>query len=89
MSKEVGLCVSSCEGNVEEMMKKLGDKYGDVCRLVDVIISVIRMLTKVSDEDSHALIKFINIIQKGYNDLKNMNLERELYNATVFKGCRK
>ena len=85
VTKEVVLCFASCEEEVEEMMKKLDAKYGDLCQLVDVFISEIRMLKKVSEEDSPAMIKLVNTIERGYNDLKNMHLEIELCNATVTK----
>ena len=86
VTKEVSLTFASCEDCVDEMLKKLDEKYGDVCQLIDVIISEIRMLKKLPIEDPQALINLVNIIQKGYNDLKNMDLEKEMCNATVIKA---
>ena len=83
LSKDVLSCLSSCEDDAEIMLKKLDEKYGDTCQLVNVIVSEVRGLKKVGLEGTKALIHIVNTIEKGYNDLKLLGLEKELCNATV------
>ena len=78
-------CLSSCTEDVDVMLKRLDDKYGDVCKLVGSIVSEVRALKKVSNDDSMYLIKLVDTVERGYNELKELDLERELCNATVTK----
>ena len=81
---KVAPCLSSCTEDVDVMLKRLDDKYGDVCKLVGSIVSEVRAL-KVANDDSMSLIKLVDTVERGYNDLKELDLERELCNATVTK----
>ena len=76
-------CISSCEDNVNVMIERLDDKYGDPSKLTDNIINEIKTFKYVEGGDSNRLIDFISVIENGYNDLKVLNLESEVCNSNI------
>ena len=84
LSKVALECVGACEDDVKVMLRKLDDKFGDSCKLVNVIVAEVRGLKRITaNDDTKSLINMVNVIEKGYNDLKLFGLEREFCNATV------
>ena len=37
----------------------------------------------INDDQKHIIIQFVNAIEKGYNDLKHIDMEKEISNANV------
>ena len=84
LSKVALECVGACEDAVKVMLRKLDEKFGDICNLVNVIVAEVRGLKRfTANDDTKALINMVNVIEKGYNDLKLLGVEREFCNATV------
>ena len=73
--------VENVDSDVESMWRRLDEKYGDQQKLVDSIMNDVAKLT-TSNTDESAL-KMIHTIQRAHQDLKRLNQEAELYNATI------
>ena len=63
------------------MFKRIDLKYGDNRKVVEQIISEIKSFPKISNKN--ALIKFVDLIEVGYRDLKLFKMEDELSNFNV------
>lgn len=61
----------------------LDAKYGDIGRIVESVIGEVKYHKRLNSDDSAALIKFVDIIEAGYRDLKKLGLQSELDNANV------
>ena len=50
---------------------------------MESIISKVRRFKKIYDDDSQSLIKFVDVVERWFRDLKKLGLEIELCNANV------
>lgn len=69
--------------SASEIWERLDERYGSPSLLVDVIMNEIKSIGVVLDGDSSNLITFVNTIERGYSDLKRLNLEREISNSVT------
>ena len=83
LSQSIVKSIASCEDNVDEIIKRLDDKFADPGKITDSIINDIRKFRVIETKDNRRLIEFINLIEWGYNDLKPLNLGKEISNANV------
>ena len=83
LSESVESCLGSCDDNVEEMLKILDRKFGDPCKITDAVVSEIRSFKPINSDQKHVVIKFINSVEKGFTDLKHIDMEKEISNANV------
>ena len=74
LSSAVQDYLGSCEDCIEDMMRRLDEKYGDTRKLVESIISEVRRFKKIYDDDSQSLIKFVDVVERGFRDLKKLGL---------------
>ena len=74
--------VENCDHNVEEMWRRLDQKYGTKQKLIDNIISDIKRLPQCTSNPQQ-LLRMINTIEAANNDLKCVNANEELNNATI------
>ena len=65
---------------VKVMMDKLDEEYGDPSALTDLVMNEIK---RFDMKGSRKLIDFIDIVEKAYFDLKNLNMEKEISNTTM------
>ena len=77
LSVEVIKIVESIDDNVEEMWDRLDNKYGRPSLLVDTIMNDIKKLQCISEGDDNALLKLVDIVDRGYANLKRLEIERE------------
>ncbi|KAK4325374.1 hypothetical protein Pmani_004053 [Petrolisthes manimaculis] len=75
--------VKGVEGNYIEMMQRLDDKYGNMRKVMDLVISDLKALKKINEGDTKGFVKLVDQVEQCWLDLKNINLEEELNTANV------
>ena len=75
--------MSSIDGDLDAMWERLDQVYGRLSKLVDVVMFEIKSVQPIKDGDNQTLLKFIDLVEKGYEDLKKMKAENEMSNATI------
>ena len=65
---------------VKDMMDKLDEEYGDPSALTDLVVNEIK---RFDMKGNRKLIEFIDVVEKAYFDLKNLNMEKEISNTTI------
>ena len=89
LSGEALQAVKGSEGNYEEMFQRLDDKFGNSRKIVDLVISDLKSLRKISDGDTKGFIKMVDQVEQCWLDLKNVNLSDELNTANVVSHIEK
>ena len=89
LSGEALQAVKGSEGNYEEMFQRLDDKFGNSRKIVDLVISDLKSLRKISDGDNKGFIKMVDQVEQCWLDLKNVNLSDELNTANVVSHIEK
>ena len=72
--------VKVIDDDFEEMLKRLDEEYGDPSHTVDMIVSQITRF-RIPKDDRNRLVEFIEIVEKGFHDLKHLKMEHEMSNA--------
>ena len=83
LSKEVDRILGSGDYTVDEIFKRLDDKFGDPSKITDSIICEIIRFKRILDDDTKRIIDFINIIERAAHDLKSVKMESEINNTNV------
>ena len=83
LSTNVEACLGSCDDNVDDMLKILDRKFGDPCKITDAVVSEIRNFKPINSDQKQIIVQFINSIEKGFIDLKHIDMEKEISNANV------
>ena len=78
LGKEPYETVKSVDDDINKMWKRLDDKYGDPAKVADVIIDGIRQTKIIREGEDKRLVKFVNMLEDGYRDLKRLGLEAEI-----------
>ena len=72
--------VENVEDNVCLLWQRLDEKYGNVRKYVDLVLSE---LSKVSKGDGSATLLMIKTVEKSYRDLERIGAELEMSNAYI------
>ena len=75
--------VKSVDDDVRETWNRLDERYGRSSKLADAVMFDIKQLKVLSDGDDKKFLDLVNVIEKGYRDLKRANMEHELSNTTI------
>ncbi|XP_068696785.1 uncharacterized protein [Montipora foliosa] len=78
LGKEPYETVKSVDDEINEMWKRLDDKYGDPAKVADVIIDSIRRTKIIREGEDKRLVEFVNMLEDGYRDLRRLGLEAEI-----------
>ena len=70
--------VRSVEDDIEEMLKRLDEKYGDPAKIADVVIESIKEVKVIKEGEHKRFINFVNIVEDAYQDLRRLGLEKEI-----------
>ena len=70
--------VKGVEDNIQEMWKRLDEKYGDPAKLADAIMNTIQGIRTIREGENKRFIELVDAVEEGYNDLKRLGLEREI-----------
>lgn len=73
--------VKNVDHNVQEMWKRLDDRYGEPSKLVDVIMYDIKKMKSLKDNEDAKFIKLVDTIESAYRDLERLSLEHEVSNS--------
>ena len=49
--------------------------------LIDVVMNEVRCINYIREEDNNGFIQLVNIIEKGYADLRRLKLDKEMSNS--------
>ena len=69
--------------DVASIWKRLDERFGNPSLLIDAIMNEIRSIGHVKEGNSKEFIRVVNIIEKGYLDLKRLKLEKEMSNTVT------
>ena len=61
--------------------ERLDKKHGQPSLLIDIIMNEVKEAPLFTNEDFKGFIELVNVIEKGYADLKRLSLEREMSNS--------
>ena len=75
--------VANIDDDLDAMWNRLDEIYGRVSKLVDVVMFGIKSVKPLKDGDNKGFLELVDIVEKGYQDLKRMNVEKEMSNATT------
>ena len=68
------------EDDINKLLERLDEKYGDPGKLTDVIVNGIKSFKVTAGEK---LIEFICLIESSYNDLIALSMEAEMCNSNM------
>ena len=75
--------VKNLDNDLDEMWKRLYEKYGKPSKLADVVMYDIKKLRVTREGDDKRFIDLIDIVEKGYRDLLRVGIEREISNTST------
>ena len=78
LTKEALGVVRSVDDNIDEMLKRLDEKYGDPAKIADVVIDSIKRVKVIKEGDHEKFIEFVDVVEDAYRDLLRLGLEREI-----------
>ena len=73
--------MSLVDDDIDKMLQKLEEEYGDPSLATDLIVSDIKNYDVKGKRERP--VKFIDIVEKGYYDLSRLGLDSELSNTIV------
>ena len=84
LGKEVEIVLGSGDFDVDQMIKRLDEKFGEPSKIIDSIISEIQKYKKIDNDDSRRLIELINIVERAFYDLRSLKWKRRLVIVTWY-----
>ena len=75
--------VRNVDEDLDQMWRRLDDKFGRPSKLADIVIYDIKKLRKVEDGDNKRFIELVDVVETGYHDLCRINFEKEISNSAV------
>ena len=66
--------VRGAEGNYQEMIQRLDDKFGNVRKVVDLVISDLKALKRINEGDTKGFIRMVDQVEQCWLDLKKFKL---------------
>ena len=71
------------DDNLDEMWKRLDEKYAKPSKLADVVMYDNKKLRAIREEDDKSFIDLVDIVEKGYHDLLRVGIELEISNTST------
>ena len=75
--------IKNVDDDIDAIWERLDDRYGKASKLTDVIMYDIKKLKPVSDGEDKKFLEFVDCIERSYRELKRVNMETEISNATI------
>ncbi len=69
--------------DVSEIWKRLDERYGDPIKMADSIMRDFEKIKPVRDGDDKRFVELVDIVERSYNDLTKVGMERKIYNTRV------
>ena len=76
LGKEPTDAVKGVEDDIQEMWKRLDERYGDPAKVADAIINTIQNIKPINS--NKRFLELVDIVEDGYKDLNRLGLEREI-----------
>ena len=73
--------VKNVDHSIEEMWKRLDNKYGEPSKIIDVIMNDIKKIKPVKENENIKFIKLVDTVERSFRDLERLKLDSELSNA--------
>ena len=70
--------VRGVDDDIDEMWRRLDEKYGDPAKITDVIINSIQRVKAIKEGEDKRCAEFVEIIESGYRDLLRLGVEKEI-----------
>ena len=70
--------VRGVDDDIDEMWRRLDEKYGDPAKITDVIINSIQRVKAIKEGEDKRFVEFVEVIESGYRDLLRLGLEKEI-----------
>ena len=70
------------DDDLDEMWKRLDEKYGKPSKLADVVMRDIKKLCAIREGDDRRF-DVVDVVEKGYCDLSRVGIEREISNTST------
>ena len=77
--------VKNVDDDLDEMWKRLDEKYGKPSKLADVVMYDIKKLSAIREGDDKRFIDLVDIVEKSYRDLLRVGIEREISNTSTVR----
>ena len=78
LGKEPTDAVKGVEDDIQEMWKRLDEKYGDPAKIADAIINTIQSIKPIKEGENERFLELVDAVENGYKDLNRLGLEREI-----------
>ena len=88
LSSEIRASIENCGDDSKKIWERLDMRYGNVQKLVDLILNDIKKLPAGKSDDI-STISMIETIETAYQDLVRMNCEMEMSNSTIISEIEK
>ena len=75
--------VKNVDDDLDEMWKRLDEKYGKPSKLADVVMYDINKLRAVREGDDKRFIDLVDIVEKGYRNLLRVEIEQQISNTST------
>ena len=78
LGKEPLHVVKAVDDDIEEIWRRLDEKYGDPAKVADVIIDSVQRVRAIKEGENRRFIELVDIVDNGYRDLLRLGLEKEI-----------
>ena len=78
LGKDALAQVKTVDDNIDEMWKRLDEKFGNPKKITDTIINDIKRLEIIKEGESKKFVAFVDLSEDSYRDLKRLKLEKEI-----------
>ena len=81
--------VKNVDDDLEELWKRLNDRYGRTSKLKESIMYDIKRTNPIKECEEKKLVEFVDFIERTHHNLADKKIERELSNNTVISLLEK
>tara|TARA_B110001454_G_scaffold196478_1_gene199376 strand:- start:542 stop:6220 length:5679 start_codon:yes stop_codon:yes gene_type:complete len=75
--------VKNVDSSLDEMWKRLEEKFGRTSTIVRHILVDIKSISTVAEGENAKFVKLVNTVESCYRDLERIGMESEMKNSTV------
>ena len=75
--------VKNIDDDIDDMWLRLDEIYGRASKMIDVVMYDIKKLRPIKEGEDKLFIELVDIVERGYYDLKRIGAESEISNAST------
>lgn len=79
LSRTVFDLISNADDNLDEILRRIDERYGKLPKPTDVIMNYIKRFRRTIESVYKQFTKFVNLVEKSCPDLEQIKMERERY----------